>query len=251
MLLPTHTHTEKERAVYKYLLEHPRRCYTLLFPTTETLWLTTTLIAFNLTQFVVFTGVEWNKPLLEGLDTGEKLENAVFSAITTRNCGFNTLNYAILQPSTEVLIIVMMYLGVTPITVALRKTDVGAPGVGVEMDIEGRPIATTAKNTDQQVEDLLKQNACVNSSHSHEEKLHQQEAKLVVERASDVAPPTIGFQARKLLTTHAAFLVIIIWIIALVEGDNLLTNPGFSMFSLVFEVRHSLSLYTHRNKPVI
>ena len=48
----------------KYLLDHPRKCYTHLFPAGATFWLVITVIAFNLFEFIFFCALDWNGPAL-------------------------------------------------------------------------------------------------------------------------------------------------------------------------------------------
>ena len=48
----------------KYLLDHPRKCYTHLFPAGPTFWLVITVVAFNVLEFVVFCALDFHSPAL-------------------------------------------------------------------------------------------------------------------------------------------------------------------------------------------
>jgi len=47
------------RRVYRFLLRHPRRCYTHLFPAAETWWLLFTAITLPVIEFIFFAALEW------------------------------------------------------------------------------------------------------------------------------------------------------------------------------------------------
>ncbi|CAI5459860.1 unnamed protein product [Closterium sp. Yama58-4] len=59
----------EKRFVYSYLLVHPRKCYTHLFPPRSTVMLVLTVLAFNLTEFVFFCANDWTSPALDGFAT--------------------------------------------------------------------------------------------------------------------------------------------------------------------------------------
>ncbi|CAI5501448.1 unnamed protein product, partial [Closterium sp. Naga37s-1] len=68
LLLLLHRAAKGERkVVYEYLLEHPRKCYTHLFPRSSTLWLVATVVAFNSAEFIFFCVFDWNSTALDGL----------------------------------------------------------------------------------------------------------------------------------------------------------------------------------------
>lgn len=46
----------------RFLLDHPRRCFTLLFPQTATWWLFATLILFNAVNMVVLVVLDVGNP---------------------------------------------------------------------------------------------------------------------------------------------------------------------------------------------
>ena len=50
-----------------YLLDHPRKCFTHMFPFHQTLWLTVTVILFNSVELFFFCVLDWNSPPLQGL----------------------------------------------------------------------------------------------------------------------------------------------------------------------------------------
>lgn len=73
------------RETLRYLLDHPRRCYTTLFPSTHTKWLLIVLVWITTTQFVSFIALNYWLPVLEHLDWGSRLLDGFFQAAATRN----------------------------------------------------------------------------------------------------------------------------------------------------------------------
>jgi hypothetical protein len=48
--------------------------------------------SFNEPTRCVFLVLDWNRPVLEGLDTGQKILKGYFTSISTRTAGFNTID---------------------------------------------------------------------------------------------------------------------------------------------------------------
>lgn len=59
--------TQQQRFVAGYLLDHPRKCYTHLFPPSDTRWLLLTVFLFNSVEFIFFCALDWNSSALLGL----------------------------------------------------------------------------------------------------------------------------------------------------------------------------------------
>jgi hypothetical protein len=97
------------RIALRYLLTSPRRCFTHLFPRTETLWLVLTVLFLNATQLIDISILDWHGPVFSGLPSnGLKFVNALFTSVTTRNAGLNVVNIAAFSAPTLVLLAVMM-----------------------------------------------------------------------------------------------------------------------------------------------
>jgi Trk-type K+ transport system membrane component len=94
-----------EGSVYKYLLQCPRRCYSLLFPQAQTTWLVATVVAFNVVDLVAFCSLEWRSG---GGGAGVKLMDGLFQSLNTRSAGMNVLQLSSLSPPLLVLYTAMM-----------------------------------------------------------------------------------------------------------------------------------------------
>ncbi|ORZ22567.1 cation transporter [Absidia repens] len=99
------------RETLRYLLDHPRRCYTTLFPARQTWWLLVTLIAINLTEVVVYLSTNFWLPVMDGVPMASQFLIGVFQAIATRN-------------GTILVYIVAMYIGVYPVAISMRNSNV-------------------------------------------------------------------------------------------------------------------------------
>jgi trk system potassium uptake protein TrkH len=60
-----------------------------------------------------YAAAEWHRSLA-GLGTFDKLTNALFQSVTLRTAGFNSVDFAPLQPSTILLMLAFMFIGASP-----------------------------------------------------------------------------------------------------------------------------------------
>ncbi len=74
------------------------------------LWMTGGLI---LGGTLLYAATEWNATLA-GLGTWDKWLNALFQSVTLRTAGFNSVDYAALERSTILMMIVWMFVGASP-----------------------------------------------------------------------------------------------------------------------------------------
>lgn len=108
----------------KFLLDHPRRCFTLLFPSKATWWLFWVLIILNLTDLLFFIVLDINDPTVTDLPVGVRILVGWFQAASTRTAGFAVINLAELHPAIQVSYLIMMYISIFPIAISLRRTNV-------------------------------------------------------------------------------------------------------------------------------
>ncbi|KAG5518705.1 hypothetical protein PMAC_002674 [Pneumocystis sp. 'macacae'] len=105
-----------------FLLDHPRRCFTLLFPSRVTFWLFALLIILNIADTMIFIILDFNNPSLEEIgSTYLKVLNCLFQSISTRTAGFTVLSLSTLHTAVLVSYMFMMYISVA---VSIRKTNV-------------------------------------------------------------------------------------------------------------------------------
>ncbi|KAH8176204.1 cation transport protein [Sarocladium implicatum] len=108
----------------RFLLDHPRRCFTLLFPSQPTWWLFAILVILNVVDLVCFIVLDLNAEVVQDLSIGTRIVNGLFQSASTRTAGFSSVPLSGLQPAMPVLYMVMMYISVFPIAISIRRTNV-------------------------------------------------------------------------------------------------------------------------------
>ncbi|KAF2196523.1 potassium transport protein TRK1/TRK2 [Delitschia confertaspora ATCC 74209] len=108
----------------RFLLDHPRRCFTLLFPSSANWWLFWVLVLLNGIDLIFFIILDLNDPTVMKLSPGFRFVDGLFQAASTRTAGFSVVNLAELHPATQVSYLIMMYISVFPIAISMRQTNV-------------------------------------------------------------------------------------------------------------------------------
>ncbi|KAK5462964.1 low affinity potassium transporter [Exophiala xenobiotica] len=129
----------------QFLLDHPRRCFTLLFPRNATWWLFAILVILNGVDLIFFIILDLNDPVINQIPAGIRVVDGLFQASSTRTAGFSVVNLAELHPAIQVSYLIMMYISVFPIAISMRRTNVyeekslGIYGPGEEDDNNKEP----------------------------------------------------------------------------------------------------------------
>ncbi len=108
----------------RFLLDHPRRCFTLLFPSNATWWLFLVLILLNGLDLLLFIILDLNAEVVEELPLSVRFLDGWFQATATRTAGFACVNVGSLHPAIQVSYLIMMYISVFPIAISIRTTNV-------------------------------------------------------------------------------------------------------------------------------
>ncbi|EXJ69963.1 uncharacterized protein A1O5_07036 [Cladophialophora psammophila CBS 110553] len=108
----------------QFLLDHPRRCFTLLFPREATWWLFAILVILNGLDLIFFIILDLNDPTVTSLPAGIRFLDGLFQAASTRTAGLSVVNLADLHPAIQVSYLIMMYISVFPIAISMRRTNV-------------------------------------------------------------------------------------------------------------------------------
>ncbi|THW01153.1 potassium transport protein TRK1/TRK2 [Aureobasidium pullulans] len=108
----------------RFLLDHPRRCFTLLFPSKANWWLFAVLVALNGVDLIFFIILDLNDETVTSLSPGFRVLNGWFQAASTRTAGFASVNLADLHPAIQVSYLIMMYISVFPVAISVRRTNV-------------------------------------------------------------------------------------------------------------------------------
>lgn len=181
-----------------FLLDHPRRCFTLLFPSVATWWLFFILIVLNAVDLVLFVVLDLNNNYLSDIPVGYRIMDGLFQAFSTRTAGFAVLDLSQLHPAVQVSYMLMMYISVLPLAISIRRTNV----------YEEQSLGIYLKDEE-----------------------HEDEG-------SDKTPKTfIGTHLRNQLSFDLWFVFLGLFIICIAEGPKLdKQNIRFTVFSILFEI---------------
>lgn len=108
----------------RFLLDHPRRCFTLLFPSNANWWLFFILVLLNSIDLILFIILDLGYGAVSNLPLNIRFLDGWFQAASTRTAGFACLNLAELHPAVQTSYLIMMYIAVFPVAISIRKTNV-------------------------------------------------------------------------------------------------------------------------------
>ncbi|KAG6007814.1 hypothetical protein E4U21_005534 [Claviceps maximensis] len=108
----------------RFLLDHPRRCFTLLFPSGPNWWLFWILVGLNAVDLLFFMVLDLGGEPVDQLSVKNRVVIGLFQAASTRTAGFSAVNLSDLHPAMPVLYMIMMYISVFPIAISIRRTNV-------------------------------------------------------------------------------------------------------------------------------
>lgn len=225
---------EERARTLRFLLDHPRRCYTNFFPSQHTWWLLLAVITLN--------GVDWaafeilninNETLYEALPVNIRVIDGLFQAFAVRSGGFYVVSIPTLRISLQVLYVVMMYISVYPVVITMRNSNVyeeRSLGIYAEdLDEDGNAADAKPKPADGASAGFLLKRAKTIRDH------------LV---AGGVAPTShesnahfVRQQLRAQLAHDAWWIVLAVFLIMIIEGSSFHNNPAvFSVFNFIFEI---------------
>eukprot|EP00930_Biecheleria_cincta_P062127 TRINITY_DN47633_c0_g1_i1.p1 TRINITY_DN47633_c0_g1~~TRINITY_DN47633_c0_g1_i1.p1 ORF type:complete len:445 (-),score=65.23 TRINITY_DN47633_c0_g1_i1:213-1526(-) len=200
----------EDKMALDFLLEHPRRCFTHMFPAVHTLWLLLVVVALNVLGVVVILIQDSQHSFaFNGQSHSDIFFNALFQTISARTAGLNSVNLAQLSQGTTFFLVLMMYFSTTPTVVTMRLSAHGNGRSQHELDITGR--------------------------------MEGVEEEILTGRTS------LKSQARRYLTQDATYLMVILFLICCWEQESFveaslqpLHSDGiyadFSFFKVLFEL---------------
>ncbi|KAM0335146.1 hypothetical protein ACHAQA_000187 [Verticillium albo-atrum] len=106
-----------------FLLDHPRRCYTLLFPSRPTWYLFAVVSILNFTDVLLIIVLDLDNPAVNDLPPGPRILSALFQAASARHTGTSTINLAAISPAVQFSLLAMMYIAVFPIAISVRASN--------------------------------------------------------------------------------------------------------------------------------
>jgi Trk-type K+ transport system membrane component len=107
----------------RFLLDHPRRCFTLLFPSKTTWILFGIVFMLNFVDVVLIITLDLDNPTVNDLPLGPRILASLFQAASARHTGTATYNLAAVNPAVQFSLVVMMYIAVLPIAITIRSSN--------------------------------------------------------------------------------------------------------------------------------
>ena len=107
-----------------FLLDHPRRCFTLLFPSINTWYLTAVQIALHLLLWIMWIVLQIDYPNIIDIPPGNRIISGLFQALGVRTAGFMVISMSDIAPALLVLYTAAMYISGLPIIIWIRSTNV-------------------------------------------------------------------------------------------------------------------------------
>ncbi|GFF32633.1 low-affinity potassium transport protein [Aspergillus udagawae] len=186
----------------QFLLDHPRRCFTLLFPSGESWRLLGVLILLNGFDFTVFCTLSDRSEYQtdsRSPSTFTRLINGLFQVASTRTAGFSVTPLADIHPAIQVSFLVMMYVSAFPTAIAMRETNV----------YEERSLGVYEQDSDSEAESR-------NGQHIG-----------------------LAVHIQRQLGFDLWYVMLGLFLVAIAEGGRLrkaADDPAFSLFSVLFEI---------------
>ncbi|KAJ5111413.1 Low-affinity potassium transport protein [Penicillium argentinense] len=181
----------------KFLLDHPRRCFTLLFPRNATWWLFAILVALNGIDVIFFIVLDLHDPTVTNLPPGVRVLDGLFQASCTRTAGFGVVSLADLHPAVQVSYLIMMYISVYPVAISMRRTNV----------YEEKSLGVYSQGVEENDEE------------------------------AQTTPSYIGHHLRRQLSFDLWYVFLGLFVIAIAELDRLqIGDVNFQLFPVLFEI---------------
>lgn len=107
----------------QFLLNHPRRCYTLLFPRGTTWALFGIIFILNFMDAFFILILDLNNAEVASLPPGPRVMAAIFQAGSSRHTGASVFNLANVSPAVQFSLLIMMYISAFPVALSIRASN--------------------------------------------------------------------------------------------------------------------------------
>jgi Trk-type K+ transport system membrane component len=211
------------KSTLRFCLDHPRRVYTNLFPSTATWWLLLTLIFLNGTDWVAFELLNIGNNSIESIPAGYRAMDGLFQALAVRSGGFYIVPIASLRIGVQVLYVLMMYISVYPVVITMRNSNV----------YEERSLGIYAEDP------LLEQER--KEKDLELGRLGRLKRSVTLRAMRQPVSETRGYflkqQVRGQLAHDLSWLAVAVLLIVCIENSSFEADPvNHSVFNVVFEV---------------
>ncbi|KAL9103606.1 MAG: hypothetical protein Q9163_001370 [Psora crenata] len=230
-LLPASDTFDDHRVALRFLLDHPRRCYTNLFPSRHTWWLLAAVVCLNSIDWVAFEVLNIGNTVVTSLPTGARVLDGLFQALAVRSGGFYVIAIPNLRIGLLILYVVMMYISVYPVVITMRNSNV----------YEERSLGIYAD--DPQIKDIGGKERADHTQHGQQTSEHHTFLGSLKRRfiQSNGVPESRSYfirqQLRSQLSHDLWWITLAVLFIAITETSQFERDPvSFSVFNVLFEV---------------
>ncbi|KAK9351178.1 cation transport protein-domain-containing protein [Lipomyces doorenjongii] len=232
-----------------FLLDHPRRCFTLLFPSAATWWLFAVLVILNGVDLILFIVLDIGNPLFASWSAGQKILDGLFQAISTRTAGLSVVDLSQLHPAVQVSYLVMMYISVMPIAISVRRTNVyEEQSLGIYVSPDEEDEDEEMDEYSEREADILLDNDVPGAGGQARRSMNAEDAEKIrrpsksksryKRKPKKINDSFVSNHLRRQLSFDLWYLFLGLFIICIAEGPQLQdpNNIDFSIFNVLFEV---------------
>lgn len=212
------------RETFRYLLDHPRRCYTTLFPSTQTWWLLIVLVAITLVELVCFLALNYWLPVLSGISWGSRFLDGLFQSVATRNAGFSVIGLADINPGAQLVYIIAMYISVYPVAISMRNSNIYQErALGIFRGEDEEPVQFSEKDLSDAPFIKLKRHSTMTSIAQNTKKLLKGPDFFVIT------------QIQRQLTSDICWVITGIFCICVLEAESIMSPSPVTIATVIYE----------------
>ncbi|GKZ28319.1 hypothetical protein AbraIFM66950_003576 [Aspergillus brasiliensis] len=206
-----------------FILEHPRKLYTHIFPSRHTWYLAATVIILNGIQWISFETLSLRNREVQSIPLGYRILNGLFQSVSIRFGGFHTVFFGDLTQGLLILYGLMMLIPPHPVLITMRSTNV----------YEERPVAIYDDNDrSDPVSGILH---TLPSSSFTQRRVHT--ARYQSLRAKSSRGNFIRLQLSHRFGSDLLWIALGTMAISIAEHDHYTQDPvAFSTINILFEV---------------
>ncbi|CAO3685218.1 unnamed protein product [Rhizopus stolonifer] len=215
---------EPTRDTFRYLLDHPRRCYTTLFPATQTWWLLIILVIITLVELISFLALNYWLPVLSGISWGSRFLDGLFQSVATRNAGFSVISLADINPGSQLVYIVAMYISVYPVAISMRNSNIYQErALGIFRGENEEPQMFSENELSEAPFIKLKRHSTITSIANHSKKLLKGPDFFVIT------------QVQRQLTSDICWVITGIFLICVIESEAIMSPSAITIATVIYE----------------
>lgn len=223
-LLPKKATWDEWKITLDFILKHPRRVYTNLFPARHTWYLLGTIVILNGIDWAGFEILSIGNNEIDSLPTGYRVLDGLFQALAVRSGGFYVVTISKLRQGLLVLYVLMMYVSAFPVLITIRNTNVYEErSLGIYAHDDAYDQESSSSSSSELFMALIRQHLLGRSD--------------VPTSANESSRGYFVRQQVRSQLSHDIWLVAVaVLFISIAESSNYNHNPmAFSTFNIIFE----------------